>query len=269
MAVSNDSHIFEKHLTKTDLGLRGPRGRSNQAGPSWTRPKPAFPELDPNLENPRITLTVHTGSGAPEEWLLTLYNQYQDETKREFHLTNCRQYLESLQAVVGDVLRLERLDETEYHATLLQGEADAGDSHERRRISRGAGYASNPKDRVAIEDHSMQIAKSHYSDLGHEVDDTHIGNPFDLEIDAGTDDRFFVEVKGSRSDGEVVELTRNEVDHNRRSFPRTALFIVHGIKLRYEDGESVCEGGTVSITSPWSPDDADLTITKYRYRTGL
>jgi hypothetical protein len=135
-----------------------------------------------------------------------------------------------------------------------------------RRTRRGQGYRQSSEERMALDRHAMGIAKDHFEADGWKVHDKSINNPYDLLCVKGTTS-LHVEVKGTTSDGRAVLLTPNEVVHAQAEFPNVALFVVHGIDLRHEDGaEPETSGGTVDLTNPWDIGaDGTLTATGYSY----
>ncbi|HSF87711.1 MAG TPA: DUF3883 domain-containing protein [Acidimicrobiia bacterium] len=97
------------------------------------------------------------------------------------------------------------------------------------------------------------------------MEDVSAKESFDLRCTKGGDE-LCVEVKGSTGDGSEVALTRNEVKHARES--PTALFIMSGITLRYDDdGQPFGEGGVPRVIDPWVIDrHGKLEALAYSYR---
>jgi len=173
-------------------------------------------------------------------------------------------YLRSNDLQIGDLLRMERISETEY-AVFVE---TTGGAQPRRRG--GAGYRLNQRDRNAIELFSMNIAADYYTADGYTVEDTSATESYDLRVYRDSGVPFTVEVKGTTGDGSVVELTAGEVKHNRENHPNTVLFVVHGVRLTHNGpGGPVCSGGTVDFTEQWSPANEDLRASRYRYQTGF
>ena len=125
---------------------------------------------------------------------------------------------------------------------------------------RGPGFRPNARQRKAIEDRGMKVAREHLKGQGWEVTDVSSRKPYDLHAER-TDEELHVEVKATTSDGAQVLLTHGEVAHARREHPRTALAIVTGVVLNGE----VATGGDLTIHRPWLPDEADLSPIAYRY----
>ena len=72
-------------------------------------------------------------------------------------------------------------------------------------------------------------------------------------------------VKGTVSQGEVVILTRGEVEIHNEKFPNNMLIIVHGIQLTGENNDQAF-GGILKVLSPWEIKSDALTVIAYNYR---
>jgi Domain of unknown function (DUF3883) len=125
-----------------------------------------------------------------------------------------------------------------------------------------AGRLSDATMNAAVECHAVKLAIDHYRDQGYEV--TEVGKPYDLKAVKGTEE-LHVEVKGSTRSVVDVELTINEVRHAREI--RTDLYVVDQIRFeRLNDGTIRTTGGRVRHWLTWSPADASLSPTRYRYQ---
>ncbi|MDI1480409.1 DUF3883 domain-containing protein [Polyangium sp. y55x31] len=128
---------------------------------------------------------------------------------------------------------------------------------------RGQGYESDPAIRHVIELHAMGLAEAHYQKLGFDVENTASMQPFDFRCTRdGLEVR--VEVKGTRTGGETVDVTVAEVENARGTGWRTDLFIVHQVEVVRVDGVPVASGGMIRIIDGWKPLDAHLTPTRFR-----
>lgn len=130
----------------------------------------------------------------------------------------------------------------------------------------GQGLEQSADVRLAVEKHAeilatadLEAAEWVVEPVGH----LHLG--YDLRCRRGADE-LHVEVKGTRSTGEEVKLTGNEVRHARYGCSANhALFVASHIQVGpYPQHQ--CSGGWTNWHRPWSPDDDDLTVTEYRYR---
>ncbi|WP_438026352.1 EVE domain-containing protein [Sorangium sp. So ce233] len=130
--------------------------------------------------------------------------------------------------------------------------------------TRGQGREADPAVRRAVEERAMKLAEGHYRALGFNVENTATTRPFDFRC---TRDELEVrvEVKGTRTAGEAIEVTSAEVENARGTGWRTDLFIVHWIVVTPIGGEPVASGGTVRIVEGWKPADEHLTPTRFQY----
>jgi hypothetical protein len=132
------------------------------------------------------------------------------------------------------------------------------------RASKGQGFATDQRVKVAIETYAMNAAFLHYCALG-KIIDTSRTESYDyvVEIDG---DSWHVEVKGTTGDPQEVLLTPREVEH-ADGYPRVALFVLSNIKVTCDErGEITTSGGITSILHPWSLDRARLLPLGYKYR---
>ena len=131
--------------------------------------------------------------------------------------------------------------------------------------SRGQRYAQSTARKEATELYAMDAAKTYLENEGYEWVDTSAHAPYDL-MATRLDEEIFVEVKGTRSGGETVFLTKNEVAHARDHKDRSMLFVLHHIHLEGPDAALDVSGGIQTVIYPWSPDEADLKALNYEYR---
>jgi hypothetical protein len=97
-------------------------------------------------------------------------------------------------------------------------------------LERAAGYESNPAIRRAIEDRAMAVVRTHYEGDGYDAIDRSRSECYDfLCIKRGR--QFYVEVKGTRTDGSVIALTPNEVTLPKKKRTRVDLCVVHSINV--------------------------------------
>ena len=126
----------------------------------------------------------------------------------------------------------------------------------------GQGRVQTAAERTAIEKHAVDHAIEFYEAEGWTVIEK--GKPYDLHCTRG-EEVLYVEVKGTKSAGSSVTLTRNEVKHMRDNFPATALYVVSGVEVSENDGKFTVEGGESLELNPWNIEDDDLRVTEYRY----
>lgn len=115
----------------------------------------------------------------------------------------------------------------------------------------GQGYRSSAAARRALERHSMNRATRYFTDLGWStITDVSKNRCFDLLCQSGSRE-LRVEVKGTTSQGARILLTRNEVTHARRVFPRVALYVLANVRLSTSGGDAYeADGGVEIIKDP-------------------
>lgn len=164
--------------------------------------------------------------------------------------------LDRLAALAG--LNQWPLHRAEYGDTTFDTETDIPSLPEQKT---GQGRAQDVLVRTAIEKRAVEVAISHYSSLGWQV--TERGRPYGLLCIRGREE-LHVEVKGTRSLGATVVLTRSEVQHAAQT--ETDLFIVSSISLGFEaDGCPVATGGETRIISGWKPERSALKPLTFEY----
>ncbi|MCK1805346.1 MULTISPECIES: protein NO VEIN domain-containing protein [unclassified Micromonospora] len=132
------------------------------------------------------------------------------------------------------------------------------------RERRGAGYLRDEVVRLAIERHAVDWVLRHYSAQGYDVKDVGGTKSYDVHATAGQRE-LHVEVKGSSGDADAVELTFNEVEHAAAA--DTHLVVVDLIDWRrLPDGTVETSGGRVRVWESWTPAEASLKPTRYRYQ---
>jgi hypothetical protein len=114
-------------------------------------------------------------------------------------------------------------------------------------IETSAGFETNPKIRRAVEEHAMKSAERHFTKLGFSV--KRVGKPYDLLCRKQGVTKF-VEVKGTRTTGAAVALTRNEVDFLQKNAPSAVLFVVHSVRLK-NGKKPTAYGGEQKLVEPW------------------
>lgn len=123
-------------------------------------------------------------------------------------------------------------------------------------LNKAAGFESNPAIRCAVEARAMDVVAQHYQKLGLAVQDVHETRSYDFEC-RSSERVLYVEVKGTRSTGETISLTANEVELAKRCSPNTVLCVVHSIQVSGH-GKPRAIGGEVVIYDNWNPEQHDL-----------
>jgi Holliday junction resolvase len=94
------------------------------------------------------------------------------------------------------------------------------------------------------------------------IRDTSASKPYDYVADS-PNGRIYIEVKGTTSSGESINLTKNEVAHFTEHAPNTALVLISNIKLI--GLRPVTNSGSLTFICPWNINSDDLTAVQYRY----
>jgi hypothetical protein len=128
----------------------------------------------------------------------------------------------------------------------------------------GQGFRVSPEIRKAIEHHAMHEARRYFRRHGYSVENVSPNHPFDLLCRKNRELR--VEVKGTRTAGEKIILTRNEVQHARDHRRNMALFVLRDVKISRKKGELIASGGKQEVKLPWHIDEALLEPLGFEYR---
>ena len=125
----------------------------------------------------------------------------------------------------------------------------------------GQGYGLTAKERSAVELHAMELARNHFEKSWESVTDVSSNHSYDFLCQNG-EDALRVEVKGTTSPGDSVNLTWREVEI---AGDEAALFVVSEIDL--EKGEDpVASGGQCRLIFPWDATAHQLKSVSYTCR---
>ena len=108
----------------------------------------------------------------------------------------------------------------------------------------------------------MDAAKRHFTSLGYVVEDHSKNHPYDLRC-IKKEERLYVEVKATQTNGEGVFLTSGEVEFARQHNGQMALFLLHSIKV--SDNKKVLTNGQTHVILPWDVDRGCLKAVSYQY----
>jgi hypothetical protein len=112
----------------------------------------------------------------------------------------------------------------------------------------GQGFMLDSRLRRQIEDYAVRRASTFFTSKGFAVENVGSKRSYDLECRRpGVQLR--VEVKGTQSDGKCILLTPNEVANARKS--RTALFVLHSIRVAKSGQGYKLSGGIEAVRDPW------------------
>jgi len=128
-------------------------------------------------------------------------------------------------------------------------------------LEKAAGFESNQRIRNAVEEYAMKVVRRCYKELRHDVEDKHKTQPYDFECTE--DGRLrYIEVKGTRTSGNQVLLTPNEVKLPDRKGAIVDLCVVHSVKVA--GGKKIkCSGGKLVRYKNWHPRDHDLRTVSF------
>lgn len=130
--------------------------------------------------------------------------------------------------------------------------------------ARGQGREPDPEARRAIEEHAMQVVEAHYRKQRYTVERTHTrrGELDLLCTRRGTQVR--IEVKGTTTAGDSVELTAAEIRRARAKDPPVDLAVVSNIKVDRSKTPPRAHDGELYIYPSFNPDDHELEPTVFR-----
>lgn len=174
-----------------------------------------------------------------------------------------RRLLADLDGMLPLLARLYGLD-----LVLSPDDADAAAALPSRPAVRVQGRQSDPEVRRAIERFAEDHAAAYFEKRQWQVE--HVGQyklGYDLVCTNADGAILHVEVKGTRTLGEKVALTANEVEHTRHANDCGAQHILYVLsQITVTDRATIeCSGGTPTRMWPWTIDDKDLIATEYAY----
>jgi hypothetical protein len=144
----------------------------------------------------------------------------------------------------------------------------ADDGHPARPVPRVQGRERDPDVRRAIEQFAEDHAAAYFEKQEWQVE--RVGQyklGYDLVCTKPCGATLHVEVKGTRTLGEKVTLTANEVEHTHHAADCGAehiLYVLSQIAVT-DSGAIACSGGTPTRIWPWTISDKDLIATEYAY----
>ncbi|GHE91037.1 hypothetical protein GCM10018785_67120 [Streptomyces longispororuber] len=129
------------------------------------------------------------------------------------------------------------------------------------KLARSSGYGRqhDAKRRQAVERYAMDLVLDYYRSLGYEAEDVGDHSPWDITVRKDGSETH-VEVKGSTTTREAIDLTEGEVRHAEGI--STCLIVIDQIKL---NGDLRCHGGRWRTWTAWTPRREELVATAYRY----
>ncbi|WP_198351504.1 protein NO VEIN domain-containing protein [Streptomyces typhae] len=261
------SHVQGEAISSTIVWQsRGTYGRQRSASgpePAWEAPLSGYRKLERPVTQARlreIEPTVRAlRNGLTEAVAGPLYFPFALSDTRP--LRTAQGYLTKLpRALVESLPELRELRQTavsEPHEPEAPEPSPAAPPGARR--ATGYGRQQNAERRRAIERYAVDLVLSHYRSHDYEVEDVGAYSPWD--VTARKDDtELHIEVKGSTTAREVIDLTEGEVRHAEGV--GTCLVVIDHIEL----GDDLrCRGGRWRSWDDWSPARDELVATAYRY----
>ncbi|MGW1036843.1 protein NO VEIN domain-containing protein [Streptomyces antibioticus] len=262
------SHVrgeaFPSMITWQSRGTYGRRRSASGPEPAWEAPLGGYRKLRHPVTQDRlreIETTVRTLRdrliGAVGE---PLYFPFALSGTRP--LRAAQGYLTKLPlALVEELPELRELRQTAVSEPHEPEDPDQppGSLPKQRRAATGYGRQRDVQRRQAVERYAMDLVLSHYRSHGYEVEDVGAHSPWDITARKnGTE--IHVEVKGSTTTREAIDLTEGEVRHAEDVL--TCLVVIDQIEL----GDDLhCHGGRWRTWNDWAPARAELVATAYRY----
>jgi hypothetical protein len=133
-----------------------------------------------------------------------------------------------------------------------------------RRRGEGQGFGLTAPEKKAVEDCAMAMAKAWLESAGFVPEDTSKSAPYDF-VARREGETFKIEVKGTTSElGDVIMVTKNELELHRKELGQTGLIVVSAIKLDRSSNPPTASGGQLAAELGWNIDDWDAAPIAYR-----
>jgi hypothetical protein len=174
---------------------------------------------------------------------------------------NSESLIEYIRSEIGDFLQSPDNEQSEIFEAVEALRVIAG----KPRKASGQGFQSSSEARRAIELRAMHLAINHFQQQGWGVEDVSKYESYDL-LCTRQEERLYVEVKGTTSEGSKILMTYQEVIHTQQNYPHTALFVVSQIKLINSEVELEAIGGEIKLYQPWLLSDDNLKAIAYEYQ---
>lgn len=125
----------------------------------------------------------------------------------------------------------------------------------------GQGHVSDPQLRQVVEDYAMARVEAYYEDYS--PSDVH-RTPGMLDFKCVQEGREFrVEVKGTMSEGNSVELTAAEYNLARKGELPVHLAVVSAIRIEYDGETPRASGGILRVYQDFDPEAHETRTTRY------
>ncbi|MDF2381830.1 DUF3883 domain-containing protein [Nostoc ellipsosporum NOK] len=124
-------------------------------------------------------------------------------------------------------------------------------------LTHGQGFLADADARAVVERHAMSLVAERFEADGWTVADRSATESYDLLAEAG-EQLLFIEVKGTTGCGDVIQLTRREVEFAQANGDRMALAVVAHIVLAGAGDQASASGGELVVRRPWTPAPSTL-----------
>lgn len=111
----------------------------------------------------------------------------------------------------------------------------------------------------------MDCAEAYLKERGYEVSNTSATQPYDFRA-TRSKESVFVEVKGTSSPGDQINLTEGEVQFALQHPTEMVLFVQHHIQLQADGDNPVASGSDRFVVWPWRLNISMLKPVSCRYR---
>lgn len=128
--------------------------------------------------------------------------------------------------------------------------------------AKSQGFQVDSAVRRVVEEHAMKLAEAYFASLFDSV--KRKGKPYDLCC-TKKDSVFYVEVKGTQTEGTEILLTPNEVEFANKHRGEMGLFLVANINVSEKHGKVVASGGVTHFEPNWVIDERRLSPLGYTY----
>lgn len=119
------------------------------------------------------------------------------------------------------------------------------------------GFLADAGARRAVERHAMTLVAERFEADGWTVADRSATESYDLFAEAG-EQTLFIEVKGTTGCGDIIQLTRREVEFAQANVDRMALAVVAHIVLAGAGDQASASGGELVVRRSWAPEPSTL-----------
>ncbi|MEW2467652.1 DUF3883 domain-containing protein [Streptomyces sp. NPDC046994] len=254
---------FASTITWQSRGSYGRQRRTSGPEPAWEAPLGGYRRLQRPVTQTRLRQIEATIQALRDH----LAEAVKGPTYFPFALSDTR----PLRAAQGYLTKLPRALVEELPELLELRQTAISEPHEPEAPnlppsslpeparSTGYGRQRDTERRQAVERYAMDLVLGHYRSLGYDVEDVGDHSPWDITVRMeGTEAH--IEVKGSSTTREAIDLTEGEVRHAEGV--ATCLIVIDQIEL---DDDLRCRGGRWRTWMDWAPKRDALVATAYRY----